>query len=129
MLIVEDEYSQADVLSLLLKLEGFEVAVAVHGQDAIAQMPRVQPALIVTDYMMPVMTGGEMARQIRQTSAYQKIPIVMTSATLPEQVEKHSKFYDVFLRKPYQWDDLLAAIKRLLGDGGSLGPSPPPVLP
>ncbi len=57
-LIVEDEHSQAEVLTMLLRVEGFETAVAINGRDALEQLDRVQPDLIVTDYMMPSMNGG-----------------------------------------------------------------------
>lgn len=113
-LIVEDEHSQAEVLAMLLRLEGFETAVAVSGQDALDQLDRVQPDLILTDYMMPSMNGGEMAQRVRATTAHGKVPIVMTSATDKRHVEKYAAHYDAFHRKPYLWDELFVTIKKLL---------------
>jgi two-component system, OmpR family, response regulator VicR len=113
-LVVEDEHSQAEVLTMLLTIEGFEVAVANNGKEALAQLDRVQPDLIVTDYMMPLMDGGEMAKLVRAAPLHAKVPIVMTSATDAQQVEQHSAHYDAFVRKPYRWDDLLAIIRHLL---------------
>lgn len=85
-------------------------------QHGLAQLPSVQPALIVTDYMMPVMTGGEMAKLVRSVAQFETLPIVMTSATAPEHVAAYSEYYDSFLRKPYRWDDLFAEISRLLSE-------------
>ena len=113
-LVVEDEPSQAEVLTILLGLEGFEIAVAVNGKDALDNIDQVQPDLIVTDYMMPLMNGGEMVARIRAMPAYGKVPIVMTSATDVRQAEKYSAHYDAFFRKPYLWNDLFATIRRLL---------------
>ncbi len=113
-LIVDDEHSQAEVLTMLFTLEGFEVAVAVNGKDALDQLDRERPDVIVTDYMMPRMNGGEMARLIRASSNHARVPILMTSATEARQVEQHSEHYDAFLRKPYLWDDLFAIINKLL---------------
>ncbi|MEO8185983.1 MAG: response regulator [Burkholderiaceae bacterium] len=113
-LVVEDEHSQAEVLTMLFTLEGFEVAVASNGKEALAQIDRVQPDLIITDYMMPLMNGGEMAKIVRAAPLHAKVPIVMTSATDARQVEQHSEHYDAFLRKPYLWDELFAIIKQLL---------------
>ncbi len=113
-LVVEDEHTQAEVLTMLFSLEGFEVTVAHNGKEALAQLDRVQPDLIVTDFMMPLMNGGEMAKLVRTASPHAKVPIVMTSATHASQVEQYSEHYDAFLRKPYLWDDLFAIIGRLL---------------
>jgi two-component system, OmpR family, response regulator VicR len=113
-LVVEDEHTQAEVLTMLFSLEGFEVTVVHNGREALAQLDRVQPELIVTDFMMPLMNGGEMAKLVRATPLHAKVPIVMTSATNAGQVEKYSGHYDAFLRKPYLWDDLVVIIGRLL---------------
>lgn len=113
-LIVEDEHSQAEVLTMLLKLDGFEATVAVNGQDALDQLDRVRPDLILADYMMPLMNGGEMAQRIRETPKHAGVPIVMTSATEQRQVEQYAAHYNAFHRKPYLWDEVLATIKRLL---------------
>ena len=113
-LVVDDEHSQAEVLTMLLTLEGFEVAVASSAKAALAQLDQVRPDLIVTDYMMPLMNGGEMAKLVRAAPQYAKVHIVMTSANEARQVEQHSQHYDAFLRKPYLWDDLIATIRKLL---------------
>ncbi len=113
-LVVEDEHSQAEVLTMLFSLEGFEVSVVHNGREALAQLDRVQPDLIVTDFMMPLMNGGEMAKLVRTASPHAKVPIVMTSATHESQVEQYAQHYDAFVRKPYLWDDLFAIIGRLL---------------
>lgn len=113
-LIVEDEHSQAEVLTMLLKLEDFDVAVALNGKEALDRLDRIQPDIIVTDYMMPYMNGGEMAAHIRASPLHRRIPIVMTSATDARQVEKYAQHYDAFHRKPYLWVDLLTTIKKLL---------------
>ena len=113
-LVVEDEHSLAEVLTMLLSLEGFEVALAVNGKDGLDQLEAVRPDVIITDYMMPVMNGGEMAKLIRASPQHAKVPIVMTTGTEARQVEQHSEHFNVFLRKPYEWDDLCEVIRRLL---------------
>jgi CheY-like chemotaxis protein len=100
---------------MLLSLEGFEVAVVHNGREALAHLDRFQPDLIVTDFMMPLMNGGEMAKLVRTASSHAKVPIVMTSATHASQIEQYSEHFDAFVRKPYLWDDLFAIIGRLLG--------------
>jgi len=113
-LVVEDQHIQAEALTMLLTLEGFEVAVAFDGKDALSQLDSVRPDVIITDCMMPVMSGGEMAKLVRASTEYATVPIVMTSATDSRALAHHREHCDAFLRKPYLWDDLLVVIKRLL---------------
>ena len=71
-LLVEDEESAAEMLATLLELEGFHVTLAANGKRAIEVLEEAQPALIITDYMMPMMDGIEMAKAIRAMPAYSK---------------------------------------------------------
>ncbi len=112
-LVVDDEHSQVEVLTMLLTSEGFEVAAASNGRDALDRLDEVKPDLILTDFMMPLMNGGEMAAKVRST-AHARVPIIMTSATVVEKVEQHSDHYDAFLRKPYLWDELREIIRTVL---------------
>ena len=112
-LIVDDEHSQVEVLGMLLNSEGFEVAAAFNGRDALAMLPTVHPDLIITDYMMPSMNGGELTKLVR-ASQHAHVPIIMTSASDVEQVEQQWRHHDAFIRKPYLWDDLHEIIVRLL---------------
>lgn len=113
-LIVDDEHSQAEVLMMLFTLDGFEVVVAVNGKDALDRLDEVRPDVIVTDYMMPVMNGGEMARLVRALPPYANVPIFLTSASEARQVEQHAEHFNAFVRKPYRYDDLLALVKQVL---------------
>lgn len=113
-LIVDDEHSQAEVLMMLFTLDGFEVAVAVNGKDALERLDEVRPDVIVTDYMMPVMNGGELARRVRASPQYTNLPIFLTSASEARQIEHHAEHFNAFLRKPYLYDDLLALVKQVL---------------
>lgn len=113
-LVVEDEPTQAEVLMLLLTLEGFEVALASNGAEALVQVERLQPDLIITDYMMPIMNGGEMARHIRAATQHARLPIVMTSATRLLLTEQPVPHCEAFLPKPYVWDELVQIIKQLI---------------
>src|SRR5437764_15427887 len=97
---------------MLLTSEGFEVAAACNRREALDLLDAVKPDLIVTDFMMPLMNGGEMAGRIR-ASAHAKVPIIMTSASQFQQTEPASQHHDAFPRKPYLSADLFATIVRL----------------
>jgi two-component system response regulator VicR len=120
LLLVEDEESAAEVLATILGLEGFHVTLAANGKRAIEALEKAQPALIITDYMMPMMDGIEMARAIRAMPAYNTVPIVMTSGVAEAPLKPYEPLLSAFLRKPFKIEALLEVVRRLLADTGSL---------
>lgn len=114
-LIVEDEYGNAEVLQLLLEAEGYRVAVASNGKQALEILRTgEQPDLILSDFMMPIMNGGEFGTLIKQDAALSQIPFVFMSGTSEEVVRRAFQAYDAFLVKPIELHTLLAAIERLI---------------
>jgi CheY-like chemotaxis protein len=118
LLIVEDEEAAAEALAALLELDGFDVTRAPNGKRAIEMLAQVRPELIITDYMMPVMDGIEMAKSIRATPAYADVPIVMTSGVSEAALKAQISLLSAFLRKPFRVEALLATIDRLLAPRG-----------
>lgn len=117
-LIVEDEYGNAEILQLLLEAEGYRVALASNGQQALDLLRNGEkPALILSDFMMPVMNGGEFGRIVSQDDALNQIPFVFMSATSEELVRGVYDGYDEFLVKPIELDSLLAVVERLIAQG------------
>ena len=117
-LIVEDEYGNAEVLQLLLEAEGYRVALASNGKQALEILrDGEKPDLILSDFMMPIMNGGEFGILIRQDAALSRIPFVFMSGTSEDVVRRAFEDYDAFLVKPIELDGLLTVIERLLTDG------------
>lgn len=117
-LIVEDEYGNAEILQLLLEAEGFRVVVASNGRQALDLLrDGEKPALILSDYMMPTMNGGEFGLAVRQDAALAHIPFVFMSATSEEVVRRQFHDYDAFMVKPVEIDPLLTLVKRMLANG------------
>ena len=113
-LVVDDELSNAEVLSLILEEEGYRVFCASNGRHGLERVAEVKPQLVVLDFMMPVMNGAEMGRALRGSDATRGIRILMNSSLAEEAVREHFSDYDHFLRKPYSIDAALAVIARLL---------------
>ncbi len=82
-------------------------------------LEEVQPALIITDYMMPVMDGIEMAQAIRTMPAYSTVPILMTSSVAEAAIKEHESLLSAFLRKPFRIEALMELVRRLLGNASS----------
>ena len=120
-LIVEDEYGNAEVLQLLLEAEGYRVAVASNGKHALDILQTGEhPALILSDFMMPIMNGGEFGAVLKQDAALGQIPFVFMSGTSEDVVRRVFQGYDAFLVKPIELDSLLAVVKRLMEEGPQL---------
>ena len=113
-LIVDDELSSTEVLALILREEGFRVTVASNGRQALDRLDDAAPDLIITDYMMPVMNGVEMAKAVRGQPRYVGLPILIMSGVSEAALRSHREAYDRFLRKPFDMEALLDAVQSLL---------------
>lgn len=110
-LVVEDELSIAEMLRAVLEDEGYNVALAGNGREALATLDKVQPNLVLCDVMMPVVDGREVCRTMQADPRYRSIPIVLMSA-VPEEVIKADFAYTAFLTKPFNMDHFLDTVER-----------------
>lgn len=121
-LLVEDEFGQAELMSALLQGEGYRVVTALNGEEALKCLHAEKPALILSDFMMPVMHGGELGKAVRRDPQLAEIPFVFMSGTSEHVVKQAFDQYDAFLSKPYDIDSLLVLVAKMIDDGR---PSPP----
>ena len=115
-LVVEDETSYSEALSYVLRKEGFDVAIAETGPDALAEFERAGADIVLLDLMLPGLPGTEVCRQIRQTSS---VPIIMVSAkdTEVDKVVGLELGADDYVTKPYSPRELVARIRAVLRRG------------
>lgn len=113
-LIVEDNDDLLYLFKLVLESAGYQVATASNGRDALDCIERVQPRLVVMDIMMPEINGLQVARNIKQTTNYESIPILLVSAIdrLNRQEFQQSKA-DGILYKPFDIDELIERVGEL----------------
>ena len=112
-LVVEDEISFSDPLSYLLRKEGYEVAVAETGPEALEDFDRSGADLVLLDLMLPGLSGTEVCRAIRARS---NVPVIMLTAKDSEidKVVGLEIGADDYVTKPYSSRELLARIKAVL---------------
>ena len=125
-LLVEDEQSYRVPLAYLLRREGFEVAEAATGPDALDQFEADGADIVLLDVMLPGMTGIEVCRRIRATSA---VAVIMVSAR-DQEVDKVVGLElgaDDYVTKPYSARELVARIRAVLRRGSG-APSRPAIL-
>jgi two-component system, OmpR family, response regulator RegX3 len=118
-LVVEDEDSISDPLSYMLRNEGFEVAVAATGPDALEEFDRHGADLVLLDLMLPGLPGTEVCRQLRNRSA---VPVIMLTAKDGEidKVVGLELGADDYVTKPFSARELVARIRAVLRRHGQL---------
>lgn len=115
-LVVDDEFANAEVLALILGDEGYRVFCAANGADGLEKIADVKPDLVILDMMMPLMDGAEMGRRMRASKQMRDIKILLNSSLSEQSARERFAEYDAFLRKPYSVDVALETIRVLLGE-------------
>jgi CheY-like chemotaxis protein len=113
-LVVDDELAIAEMLQAFLEGEGYQVARASNGQEALAILSRSRADLVISDVMMPQLDGRGLSHALSVNSAFGGIPLVLMSA-LGETIVGEKTNYDAFLQKPFHLEDVLALVSRLIG--------------
>lgn len=108
------------MLSVLLEEQGYHVVTASDGSDALERLGFVDPQIIITDYMMPKLTGVQLISAIRKMPGKGGIPILLMSAALPPEIEL-SKVDVPFLYKPANIAYLLRLIDDLITGNHRIG--------
>lgn len=116
-LVVDDESHILHVVSLKLRNAGFEVVTAEDGEEGLALALERRPALVITDYQMPYMTGLELCKALKKEEATRDIPALMLTArgfAMPEQSLAQTNIAAV-LSKPFSPREVLSRVQALIG--------------
>ena len=121
-LVVEDEAALATMLRYNLEKQGFRVEEASDGQEALTRMAETVPDIVLLDWMLPVMSGIEVCRQIRRRPATRDLPVIMVTARTEDQdaVRGLNTGADDYITKPFSMDALLARMRALLRRSGAV---------
>ncbi|MCK4859495.1 MAG: response regulator [Candidatus Omnitrophica bacterium] len=116
-LIVDDEVTLVKLVRFLLERHGFEVCAAYGGQESVEIAQKEIPDLILMDIMMPKVDGNEAIKQLREKEITREIPVIILSALGQEaEVARGLESGAVdYLVKPFNPQDLLARVKKILG--------------
>jgi two-component system, OmpR family, response regulator MprA len=126
-LVVDDEPPMRDALTRALELGGFEVELAVDGEDGLRRTEARDADLVILDLMMPRLGGLELCRMMRERG--DRTPVLMLTArdAIADRVEGLEAGADDYLVKPFALEELLARMRALLrrtGVGEREGPPP-----
>ena len=117
-LIADDEPNIVISLEFLMQSNGYQVKIAANGNEALRQVGEFHPDLILLDIMLPQRNGFEVCQKIRENPAWRDIKVVMLTAKgSASQVTKGLALgADVYITKPFATKELLANVRRLLGE-------------
>ena len=115
-LIVDDEPSIVKMVGKRLEGEGFDVLIAMDGQEGLAKAQAESPDLIILDLMLPKLNGYEVCTMLKQDTRYQKIPIMLFTAKAQAKDEQLGMECgaNAYMRKPFQAKELIEKIRLLL---------------
>ncbi len=115
---VEDEPAVQRLVEFWLLDAGYTVHLAHDGADGLARVRAVHPDLVVTDALMPVMSGDELVEAMQDDPALAAIPVVMaTAAASPLRIERMlARGCSAVLAKPLEEESFLAAVRSALGE-------------
>ncbi|MEJ2211788.1 MAG: response regulator [Anaerolineae bacterium] len=117
-LIVEDDPGTSGLLVQIVRRAGYEPALARSGREALRDLDQSGADLLLLDLMMKEMDGWTLLDIIRADSRFPSLPVIIISARHPREdptrVEAYADKYDAYLVKPFEVDELVATMGRLL---------------
>jgi len=129
-LVVDDDLGTRLSISDYLELSGYSVITAIDGQEALAMVQEYHPDLMVTDIVMPRINGYQLVRQVRKIPEFCLLPVILLTARTrtQEKILGYESGCDLYLPKPFELEELGAAIRNLLARSQiiKLQPSSPP---
>ncbi|SCK38771.1 chemosensory pili system protein ChpA (sensor histidine kinase/response regulator) [Variovorax sp. HW608] len=116
-LVVDDSITVRRVTQRLLQREGYRVALAADGLQALERLQQERPAVVLSDIEMPRMDGFDLARNIRADASLADLPIIMITSRIAEKHHDHARALGVnhYLGKPYSEEELLRLVRSYTG--------------
>jgi two-component system phosphate regulon response regulator PhoB len=115
-MIVEDEAPLVTMLRYNLEKEGFGVCEAANGEEALVQIAERKPDVVLLDWMLPLVSGIEVCRQIRRAPQSRSLPIIMLTARGEEadKVRGLNSGADDYVTKPFSPSELIARVRAVI---------------
>src|SRR5215469_11939215 len=115
-LIVEDEAALVTMLRYNLEKEGFAVCEAGDGEEALVQIAERKPDVVLLDWMLPLVSGIEVCRQIRRSPTSRTLPVIMLTARGEEadKIRGLNSGADDYITKPFSPSELIARVRAVM---------------
>ena len=113
-LIIDDDYAVLEILNEWLSEDGFEVNAVPETNNVFDLIKKFNPSLVIVDYLLKGLNGGELCQQIKRSAKFKKLPVIIFSA-FPENVLSLDRFQcDLFIQKPFDLYLLTRKINELI---------------
>ena len=115
-LVVEDTLSQLELMSNYLRDSGYTVIIATDAKEALNKAVKQQPDAVVTDVVMPGMSGFELCRKLKKNPATEQLPIIICSSK-DQEIDRlwgMKQGADVYVTKPFTREQLVSAVKSVV---------------
>lgn len=112
-LVVEDTASEMELITTYLRESGYTVISATDAQEALNKVNQFKPDVVVTDVVMPGMSGFELCRSLKKNPATEKLPVVVCSSKNQEidRLWAMKQGADAYVTKPFKQEDLVKAVR------------------
>ena len=122
-LVLDDEFDILSALVAVLKHAGYDVVALSNGRDGLEYLKAHKPALIISDMMMPYISGLELLKRLQEMPDRRDVPAVLMSC-VPPKASLKERGWAAVLEKPFDIDALLAVVEDLAGPPPSEPPRP-----
>lgn len=121
-LVVEDEDAIREMLIMVLEQAGFQVSEAASAEEALSELAENRVDLLLLDWMLPGISGVELARRLKRESSYKELPIILLTARGEEEdkIRGLEIGADDYVTKPFSPKELVARIKAVMRRSGKL---------
>lgn len=114
-LVVDDEFAIVESLCEILDWEGFDVARAANGVQALEIIEAHRPSLVLLDFMMPMLDGLQTLERIRSNAETGDLPVVLMTAA-PQALKNRQVSWQGLLKKPFEASAMIKLVRELLGE-------------
>lgn len=116
-LVVDDNADVVTIVQTILEADGYEALVAYSGVEALTQLAKHKPDLVILDIMMPEMSGLEVLERMRETPSVAQIPVILLTAKTDDEdfLSGYRSGADYYIPKPFTSEQLLYGVRLVLG--------------
>jgi DNA-binding response OmpR family regulator len=113
-LLIEDDSDTAEVVRIFLSMNGYRVHVEPDAMDIIAMLEKYSPDLLIVDYLLPFINGGELCAIVKNDTSWNHLPVIIYSA-YPKVINSLGNYHcDAFLSKPFELAGLIDTVETTL---------------